>query len=89
MNATDPAPQDVAIQQGLFTNRSVTVFVYNQQVTEAITTTYLKLAKANKVPVVGVYETMPTDGFTYQTWMVAELNALTKAVTSGTSTAKL
>jgi zinc/manganese transport system substrate-binding protein len=89
MNETDPAPQDVAIQQGLFTNRSVKVFVYNQQVTDAITSTYLKLAKANNVPVVGVYETMPTNGFTYQTWMVAELNALAKAVTSGTSTEKL
>jgi zinc/manganese transport system substrate-binding protein len=89
MNDTDPAPQDVAIQQGLFANRSVVVFLYNQQVTDAITTTYLKLANANGVPVVAVYETMPTDGFTYQTWMGAELGALAKAVSSGTSTAKL
>ncbi len=89
MNDTDPAPQDVAIQQGLFTNHSVKVFLYNQQVTDAITSTYLKLAKANDIPVVGVYETMPTDGFSYQTWMEAELSALSKAVTDGTSTAKL
>jgi zinc/manganese transport system substrate-binding protein len=89
MNDTDPAPQDVATQQSLFTNKSVRVFLYNQQVTDAITTNYLKLAKANGIPVVGVYETMPTDGYTYQTWMEAELKALDKAVTTGESTAKL
>jgi zinc/manganese transport system substrate-binding protein len=89
MNDTDPAPQDVAIQDALFTNKSVKVFLYNQQVTDSITNTYLRLAHANNVPVVAVYETMPTDGYTYQTWMEAELNAITKAVTTGASTAKL
>jgi zinc/manganese transport system substrate-binding protein len=89
MNDTDPAPQDVAVQDGLFKNKSVKVFLYNQQVTDAITNTYLTLARANHVPVVAVYETMPTDGYTYQTWMEAELDALTKAVTSGASTARL
>ncbi|HMH57897.1 MAG TPA: zinc ABC transporter substrate-binding protein [Galbitalea sp.] len=89
MNDTDPAPQDVAIQDGLFTNGRVKVFLYNQQVTDSITTTYLKLAQANHVPVVGVYETMPTDGYTYQSWMEAELAALDKAVTSGVSTEHL
>jgi zinc/manganese transport system substrate-binding protein len=39
--------------------------------------------------VVGVYETMPTDGYTYQTWMEAELDALQRAVTTGASTEKL
>jgi zinc/manganese transport system substrate-binding protein len=89
MNDTDPAPQDVAIQNGLFTNGRVKVFLYNQQVTDSITATYLKLARANHVPVVGVYETMPTDGYTYQSWMEAELAALDKAVTAGVSTQRL
>jgi zinc/manganese transport system substrate-binding protein len=89
MNDTDPAPQDVAIQDALFTRGRVRVFLYNQQVTDSITTTYLKLAHANHVPVVGVYETMPTDGYSYQSWMEAELAALDKAVTSGVSTERL
>jgi zinc/manganese transport system substrate-binding protein len=89
MNDTDPAPQDVAVQDGLFKNKSVKVFLYNQQVTDAITNTYLTLARANHVPVVAVYETMPTDGYTYQAWMEAELDALAKAVTTGASTARL
>jgi zinc/manganese transport system substrate-binding protein len=89
MNDTDPAPQDVATQDALFTDKRVKVFLYNQQVTDSITATYLKLASANHVPVVGVYETMPTDGYTYQSWMEAELAALERAVTAGVSTERL
>ena len=89
MNDTDPAPQDVAIQDALFTGGRVKVFLYNQQVTDSITVRYLALARAHHVPVVGVYETMPTDGLTYQSWMLAELAALDRAVTSHQSTVKL
>ena len=38
---------------------------------------------------VGVYETMPTPGYDYQSWMLAEVQALEKAVTDGVSTEKL
>jgi zinc/manganese transport system substrate-binding protein len=41
------------------------------------------------VPVVGVYETMPTPGYTYQTWMLAEVHAIEKAITAKISTQKL
>ncbi len=89
MNGTDPSPQDVSAQNALFTGRKVKVFAYNQQVTDALTQSFLDLAKKNAVPVVGVYETMPTNGYTYQTWMVAEVNALDKALKDGTSTERL
>jgi len=89
MNDTDPAPQDVATQNSLLRNSRVKAFVYNQQVTDSITSNYLKLAAASGIPVVGVYETMPTDGYDYQTWMTAEVKALDRAVTSGKSTVKL
>jgi zinc/manganese transport system substrate-binding protein len=89
MNDTDPAPQDVATQNALLSGGKVRAFVYNEQVTDSITANYLKLAAAAHIPVVGVYETMPTDGFTYQTWMEAELKALTAAITAGKSTGKL
>jgi len=36
-----------------------------------------------------VYETMPTPGYTYQSWMLAEVNALNKAVTDKVSTEHL
>ncbi|PZE76181.1 cation ABC transporter substrate-binding protein [Curtobacterium sp. MCBD17_019] len=88
MNDTDPSPQNSAAQDALFTGKQVKAFLYNQQVTDSITSHYLSLAHDNGIPVVGVYETMPT-GYHYQKWMEAELTALQKALTSGTSTEKL
>ena len=89
MNGTDPSPQGTALENSLFTQHKVKVFLYNQQVTDSLTESFIKLANENGIPVVGVYETMPTPGYTYQTWMEAEVNALNKAVTSKVSTEKL
>jgi zinc/manganese transport system substrate-binding protein len=89
MNGTDPAAQDVAQQRSLFTERKVKVFLYNQQVTDTLTQSYIALARASGIPVVGVYETMPTPGYTYQSWMLAETKALQQAVASKKSTEKL
>ena len=89
MNGTDPSPQDVAIENSLFTQHKVKVFLYNQQVTDSLTESFIKLADQNGIPVIGVYETMPTPGYDYQSWMLAEVNALNKAVTSKVSTEHL
>jgi zinc/manganese transport system substrate-binding protein len=89
MNGTDPSPQNVAAEKALFTQHKVKVFLYNQQVTDTLTDSFIELAHANGVPVVGVYETMPTPGYDYQTWMTAEVNALDKAVTAKVSTEHL
>jgi zinc/manganese transport system substrate-binding protein len=89
MNGTDPSAQDVAAQRSLFTEHKVKVFVYNEQVTDSLTESIIQLAQQNGIPVVGVYETMPTPGYDYQSWMTAEVNALEKAVTSKTSTEHL
>jgi zinc/manganese transport system substrate-binding protein len=88
MNDTDPAPQAVAMQESFFSEKQADAFVYNQQVTDSITEKFLSSAAEDGVPVVGVYETMPT-GYTYQRWMMAELNALEAAVGNGKSTEKL
>ena len=89
MNGTDPSPQDVTAQNALFTRQRVRVFVYNQQVTDPLTQSFLALAKQHGVPVVGDYETMPTPGYTYQSWMLAEVTALEKALSDRTSTESL
>jgi zinc/manganese transport system substrate-binding protein len=89
MNGTDPSPQDVASEKALFTQHKVKVFLYNQQVTDTLTDSFINLAHANGVAVVGVYETMPTPGYDYQSWMTAEVNALDKAVTAKVSTEHL
>jgi zinc/manganese transport system substrate-binding protein len=89
MNGVDPSPQDISLETGFFTGHQVKVFCYNQQVVDALTTSIRMTAVREGVPVVGVYETMPTPGYDYQTWMLAELHAIEKAVTSKTSTEKL
>ncbi len=89
MNDVDPAPQLVSQQNDLLSGKKVRVFLYNQQVTDPITEHFLSLARKNHVPVVGVYETMPEPGYHYQSWMMAEINALRKAVTDKVSTESL
>ncbi len=89
MNGVDPPAQDVSLEQGFFTQHKVKVFIYNQQVTNSLTQSLLTLASQNGIPVVGVYETMPTPGYDYQTWMRAEVNAMKQALADGTSTTRL
>ncbi len=89
MNGTDPSAQDVAVERSLFTQHKVKVFLYNQQVTDTLTESFITLAQQNDVPVVGVYETMPVPGFNYQSWMLTEVQDLTKAVADHISTEHL
>ncbi len=89
MNGTDPSAQDVAVQRGLFSQHKVKVFIYNQQVTDSLTESFITLARANGIPVVGVYETMPEPGYHYQSWMLAEVRDLQKAVADKTSSEHL
>jgi zinc/manganese transport system substrate-binding protein len=89
MNGVDPAPQNITLEDDFFTKHQVKVFCYNQQVVDALTTSIRQTAESSGVPVVGVYETMPTPGYDYQTWMLAEVNAIQRAVTSGVSTEHL
>jgi zinc/manganese transport system substrate-binding protein len=89
MNGVDPSPEDVTLEEGFFTKHQVKVFCYNQQVVDSLTTSIRQVAESAGVPVVGVYETMPTPGYDYQTWMMAELAAVEAAITHGTSTEHL
>jgi zinc/manganese transport system substrate-binding protein len=89
MNGTDPSAQDVATERSLFTQHKVKVFLYNQQVTDTLTESFISLAQQNGIPVVGVYETMPVPGFDYQSWMLTEVQDLQKAVADHISTERL
>jgi zinc/manganese transport system substrate-binding protein len=88
MNGIDLSPQYVTLEENLFSEHKVKVFVYNQQVVDPVTESFLAAAQRAGVPVVGVYETMPA-GYTYQTWMLAEVHALRAALASKKSTVKL
>jgi len=89
MNGVDPSPQDVTFENGLLAGHRVKVLVYNQQVTDSLTAGFLATARRHGIPVVGVYETMPTPGYDYQSWMLAEVHALEAAVAHGVSTERL
>jgi zinc/manganese transport system substrate-binding protein len=89
MNGVDPSPQNVALQRALFTGHKVKVFVYNQQVTDTLTQSFITLAEQNHIPVVGVYETMPEPGYDYQTWMLTTVQDLRNAIASHISTEHL
>ena len=89
MNGVDPSPQNAAAERALFTQHKVKAFLYNQQVTDSLTESFITLAKQNDIPVVGVYETMPVPGYDYQTWMLTEVQDLRKAVTDKVSTEHL
>jgi zinc/manganese transport system substrate-binding protein len=85
MNGTDPSPQDITTEEKLIEGHKVKALLYNEQVTDSLTGTFLAEARKARVPVVGVYETMPTPGYDYQSWMSAEVAALERAVARGTS----
>ena len=89
MNGVDPSPQDVSLENSLFSGHKVRVFLYNQQVTDTLTQSFLGLARKYGIPVVGLYETMPAPGYDYQSWMLAEVRALQKAVADKITTARL
>lgn len=89
MNGTDPAPQGLTLESDLLRERRVKALVYNEQVTDTITAGFVREARRAGVPVVAVYETMPQPGYDYQRWMLAEVHALDRAVTSGLSTERL
>lgn len=88
MNDSDPSAQDTATQMSLFQDKTVQAFVYNEQVTSDLTTKFKTAAKDNGIPLVAVYETMPPKS-DYVTWMVDEVNALSRAVEQKQSTDSL
>ena len=89
MNGVDPSPQNVAAVRALFAQRKVKALLYNQQVTDPLTQSFITLTQQNHIPVVSVYETMPVPGYDFQTWMLAEVQDLRKAVTANASTEHL
>jgi zinc/manganese transport system substrate-binding protein len=88
MNGVDPAPQDISLEDALFKQHRAKAFLYNRQVTDTLTQSFLTRARRYHVPVVAVYETMPS-GYDYQSWMLAEVKALERAVAAGKSTTRL
>jgi len=85
MNGIDPSPQDIATQQRLLTTHAVAALCYNAQVTSPVTQSLVDLASKSHVALVAIYETMPR-GLHVQTWMLAEITAVSDALAHSTST---
>ncbi len=75
MNDTEPRPSDVAAFEADLRQHRVRALFYNSQASGAAARRMVALARANKVPVVGVAETKPAE-LTYQAWMLTQLDAL-------------
>ena len=88
MNGLDPAPQGVSEIEAEIDSRLSRAFVYNAQVTDSLTERLRARARAREIPSVAVYEIMPA-GYSYQRWMVAETDALRRALVDHVSTEHL
>lgn len=80
MNDTDPAPQDVSIEETLLRDRKVKIFAYNEQVTDPQTQALLDIARQHGVRIVPVYELMPLTAKNYQDWMLQATKSLYTAL---------
>ena len=89
MNGTDPAPQDVTPPEQPVL-RAPGQGVRLQPAGHRLAHRVVPAGRQRDgIPVVGVYETMPAPGYDYQSWMLAEVKALEKAVAEHVSTQKL
>ena len=79
MNDAEPRLSDAAAFEADLRQHRVRVLFYNSQASGGAARRMGALARANKIPVVGVAETKPA-GLTYQSWMLAQLDALERAL---------
>jgi len=74
---TDPSPKVIKAMQTGLKQRRVAYFVQNKQVSDALVTNMVKLAKQHQVPVLQVTETMPAKQ-DYRQWMLLQYRALNR-----------
>jgi len=78
-NDAEPSVSDVAAFEDDLRGHKVRVMIYNLQANEPAAQRLVKLAEAEKIPVVGVTETEPS-GNIWQEWMLSQLDALDLAL---------
>ena len=84
MNDTEPSARDVAGFERDLKDHKVRVLFYNKQASNKIVQHLVELARAAKIPVVGVTETAPPD-MSYQDWMLTQLNDTERALAGPSS----
>jgi len=81
MNETEPAARDLAAFENDLRTGKVKVLLYNNQVTDNLSSRLVDIARSANVAVVGISETQPA-GVSFADWMLSELDALDKALQS-------
>jgi zinc/manganese transport system substrate-binding protein len=76
----DPPASAVVEFQNQVTSHKIKVLVYNNQTETAVTTNMKRLAQPNKIPLVGVSETLQPLTATFQDWQLAQLKQLETAL---------
>ena len=84
MNNTEPSARDVAAFEDDLKQHKVKVMFFNKQASDKAVERLVNLARASKIPVVGITETAPP-GLTYQEWMMNQLNDTEKALAGPSS----
>jgi zinc/manganese transport system substrate-binding protein len=79
-DGVDPGPGDTLAMERLITAHHIVALLYNTQTVTPVTSQIRALATKNKIPVVGVAETMPPSAHSYQQWQQSQLTALLHAL---------
>lgn len=79
-DGSSPSPADTAAMDALITGRKIRLLLYNAQVVSAVTTHVRALARKAGIPVVAVTETLPPSFPTYQSWQLAQAQAILRAL---------
>jgi zinc/manganese transport system substrate-binding protein len=79
-DGNDPGPGDVAEMDHAMTAKLVKLLLYNAQVTSPVTESVKALATANRIPVVGVAETIPSGERSFQSWQIDQSRAILAAL---------
>ena len=76
----DPPAAAVVEFQNQLSSHKIKALVYNNQTVTAVTTNVKTLAEANKIPLVGVSETLQPLTATFQDWQTSQLQVLAAAL---------
>ena len=79
-NESDPSPADLEAFRRALSDRRINVLIYNTQTEGSVPEQIRIAAEAAGVPVVEVTETVPPGTTSFETWQVAQLTALAKAL---------
>lgn len=81
-----PSARDIAATQDLLRGRQVRALIYNTQAVDEGTKALLDIANSSGVPVVDFTETLPAGTTDYIEWQKANVETLTSALASDTTT---